>query len=181
MHYIKWLAIGTAFSIGGWVVYNQYLSVNNVNDATAPLTQIALENNKPLLSGSWIYNSGDCDSKLVLDSVFSINFKADADLKRAGTINTSSNDFIIDIDANKYQNLITLSEKAIANCDDIAAPQETPLIATYSPYPLNKHFVYYKDADLLVQVEDNDIFIFRRLTRIREIKAMLNSSDNEAI
>lgn len=180
MHYIKWLAIGAVFSIGGWVGYNQYLSVNNLNDATAPLTQRALENNKPLLSGSWIYNAGDCDSKLVLDSVFAINFKADADLTRAGTINTSSKDFTIYNDATKYQNLITLSEKAIANCDNIATPQETPLIATYTPYPLNKQFVYYKDAELLVQVDENDVFIFRRITRIREIKAMLNSGDNKA-
>jgi len=179
MRYIKWLAIGSIVSIGGWVAYNQYLGVNNVHDATEPMTLRAVKDSE-LLSGSWIYNAGDCDSKLVLDTVFAINFKANADSKRAGTINTSSKDFIIDIDANKYQNLITLSEKAIANCDAIEIPNDTPLIVTYSPYPLNKQFVYYKDADLLVQVDDNDIFIFRRLSRIREIKATLNSSDNEA-
>lgn len=180
MHYIKWLAIGSLLSIGGWVAYNQYFNVNNVDDATAPLTLNVAQGDKPLLSGAWIYNAGDCDSKLVLNSVFAINFEADADLTRAGTINTSSKDFTIDMDPIGYQNLITLSENAIANCDNIATPQETPLIATYSPYPLNKQFVYYKNADLLVQVDENDVFIFRRITRIREIKAMLNSGGNEA-
>lgn len=178
MHYTKWLAIGAVLATSGWLVLNQYVSGSG-KDGVGQTAQYDIETNKPILSGSWIYNAGDCDSKLVLDSVFEINFKENADTKRAGTINTSSENFRIYIDPLKFKDLTERSESAIANCDDVAIPQETPVIATYSPYPLNKKFVYYKNANLLVQVDGEDTFIFRRLSRIREIKAMQNSSDNK--
>lgn len=178
MHHTKWLAIVAVLATSGWLVHNQYVSGSG-KDGVGQTAQYDIETNTPILSGSWIYNAGDCNSKLVLDSVFEINFKENADTKRAGTINTTSEDFAIDIDPHKYKDLIIRSENAIANCDDIVTPQEAPVIAIYSPYPLNKTFVYYKNAKLLVQVDGEDIFIFRRLSRIREIKAMQNSSDNK--
>lgn len=178
MHYVKWLAVGTALLAGGWFLQHQYLG-DDIKTNPEKTAQTDIQNEAALLSGSWIYNAGDCDSKLLLDSVYEINFKDNADNKRAGTVNTTSQDFTIEFATDKDQDLVTKSNRAIANCDDIDTPNATPFIARYSPYPLNKTFLYYRDAELLVQVDGDDIFIFRRLSRLREIKALLNSSDNE--
>ena len=141
-----------------------FLIINYLIFSDGNLTK---EEAKSLLSGSWVYNSLECNDGIETEALYEIQIGSNLENGSLNAYRTDRDDFTYNELLNKE-----MTEKismAFEDCAIHEEPSSKPVILRFVTNENETLIVGYENIHLIIKIEGDDIVFLRPLSRIKSL------------
>jgi hypothetical protein len=127
------------------------------------------EEAKSLLSGSWVYNSLECNDGIEREALYEIQIGSDLNNGAMNAYRTDNDSFTYMESETPGAELAQTISNAFAGCAIHDEPEERPIIFRFVIDRNEATIIGYEKSSLIIKIENDDVTFLRRISRIKSL------------
>jgi hypothetical protein len=127
------------------------------------------EQAKSILSGSWVYNSLECNDGIERETLYEIQIGSGLNNGAMNAYRTDNNSFSYLESETPDAELAQTISNAFGGCAIHDEPEERPIIFRFTIDRNEATIIGYKQSSLIIKIENDDVTFLRPISRIKSL------------